>query len=108
MRYFSPGRKVNALPGGPTCELHGTSPEAPDLARISAPVLGLYGGDDARVVATVGPAETEMKKLGKTYETHVYDGAGHGFLRAQTTAPAPISKRCRAPGRARWPFCASI
>lgn len=62
---------------------YGTSPEAADLARIKAPVLGLYGGDDARVVATVGPAEAEMKKLGKTYETHVYDGAGHGFLRAQ-------------------------
>jgi carboxymethylenebutenolidase len=62
---------------------YGTSPETADLARVKAPVLGLYGGDDARVVATVGPAEAEMKKLGKAYETHVYDGAGHGFLRAQ-------------------------
>jgi carboxymethylenebutenolidase len=62
---------------------YGTSPETADLARIKAPVLGLYGADDARVVATVGPAETEMKKLGKSYETHLYDGAGHGFLRAQ-------------------------
>jgi dienelactone hydrolase len=24
-----------------------------------------------------------MKKLGKSYETHTYEGAGHGFLRAQ-------------------------
>jgi dienelactone hydrolase len=24
-----------------------------------------------------------MKKLGKSYETHTYDGAGHGFLRDQ-------------------------
>jgi dienelactone hydrolase len=24
-----------------------------------------------------------MKKLGKTYEPHTYDGAGHGFLRQQ-------------------------
>jgi carboxymethylenebutenolidase len=62
---------------------YGTSPEAADLARVKAPVLGLYGGDDARVVSTVGPAEAEMKKLGKTYEPHIYDGAGHGFLRAQ-------------------------
>jgi carboxymethylenebutenolidase len=62
---------------------YGTSPEAADLAKIKAPVLGLYGGDDARVGATVGPAEAEMKKLGKTYEVHSYDGAGHGFLRAQ-------------------------
>lgn len=62
---------------------YGTSPEAADLARIKAPVLGLYGEDDARVNATVGPAETEMKKQGKKYEPNTYKGAGHGFLRAQ-------------------------
>ncbi|HEY2946290.1 MAG TPA: dienelactone hydrolase family protein [Vicinamibacteria bacterium] len=62
---------------------YGTSPETATLGAVRAPVLGLYGGDDARVNATIGPAETEMKKLGKTYEPHVYDGAGHGFLRQQ-------------------------
>jgi dienelactone hydrolase len=25
-----------------------------------------------------------MKKLGKSYEVHVYPGAGHGFLRDQS------------------------
>jgi carboxymethylenebutenolidase len=60
---------------------YGTSPEAAELARVSAPVLGHYAGDDARVNATVPTAEAEMKRLGKIYETHVYDGAGHGFLR---------------------------
>jgi carboxymethylenebutenolidase len=63
---------------------YGTSPDAPALARIHAPVLGLYGGDDARVGATIPPAQAEMKKLGKTYEPHIFEGAGHGFLRAQT------------------------
>ena len=62
---------------------YGTAPEAADLAKIKAPVLGLYGGDDARVDATIPPAEAEMKKLGKTYEPQLYEGAGHGFLRAQ-------------------------
>jgi carboxymethylenebutenolidase len=62
---------------------YGTSPEAAELAKIKAPVLGNYGGDDARVDATIPPAEAEMKKLGKTFEPHVYEGAGHGFLRAQ-------------------------
>jgi carboxymethylenebutenolidase len=62
---------------------YGTSPNAADLARIKAPVLGHYGGDDARVDVTIPPAEAEMKKLGKTYEPHIYEGAGHGFLRAQ-------------------------
>jgi carboxymethylenebutenolidase len=62
---------------------YGTPPAAGDLARVEAPVLGFYGGDDARVTATVAPAEAEMKKLGKSYEPHIYEGAGHGFLRAQ-------------------------
>ena len=62
---------------------YGTSPEAADLAKVKAPVLGLYGGDDARVNATIPPAQAEMKKLGKSYEPNIYDGAGHGFLRAQ-------------------------
>jgi carboxymethylenebutenolidase len=64
---------------------YGGSPtEASALAAIKAPVLGLYGEDDARVNATVPPAEAEMKKLGKVFETHTYAGAGHGFLRAQS------------------------
>jgi carboxymethylenebutenolidase len=63
---------------------YGTSPEAADLARIKAPVQGHYGGDDARVNATIPPAEAEMKRLGKAYEPYIYEGAGHGFLRAQT------------------------
>jgi carboxymethylenebutenolidase len=62
---------------------YGTSPEAAEIAKIKAPVLGLYGEDDARVNATIPPAEAEMKKLGKTYEPHIYKGAGHGFLRQQ-------------------------
>jgi len=63
---------------------YGTSPEAAIIEAIRAPVLGHYGGDDERVDATIPPAETQMKKLGKTYEVHVYPGAGHGFLRDQS------------------------
>jgi carboxymethylenebutenolidase len=62
---------------------YGTSPKNEELAKITAPVIGFYGGDDARVNATVSPAEAEMKNLGKTYDPHTYEGAGHGFLRQQ-------------------------
>ena len=62
---------------------YGTSPGSDALTGVRAPVLGLYGGDDARVNTTVSPAEATMKELGKTYVTHTYPGAGHGFLRAQ-------------------------
>ncbi len=83
---------------------YGTSPDAAELARIKAPVLGLYGGDDARVNATIGPAETEMKKLGKSYEPQVYEGAGHGFLRAQE---ARQGANLKATQRA-WPRTAAF
>jgi carboxymethylenebutenolidase len=64
---------------------YGTAPtDEAALAAIKAPVLGNYGGDDARVTATVSPTEAAMKKAGKTYEPHVYEGAGHGFLRQQS------------------------
>lgn len=62
---------------------YGTSPDNAALATVKAPVLGHYGGDDARVNATVEPAAAEMKRLGKSFEPHTYEGAGHGFLRAQ-------------------------
>jgi carboxymethylenebutenolidase len=62
---------------------YGVSPETQALARVRAPVLGLYGGDDARVNATVPAAQEEMKRLGKRYEVEFYDGAGHAFLRQQ-------------------------
>lgn len=62
---------------------YGSAPAAAGLGKINAPVLGFYGGDDARVNAGIPAAETGMKDLGKSYEHHIYEGAGHGFLRAQ-------------------------
>jgi carboxymethylenebutenolidase len=62
---------------------YGMPPAEAAMARIHAPVHGFYGGDDARVTATVEPARQAMTRLGRTYEPQVYDGAGHGFLRDQ-------------------------
>jgi carboxymethylenebutenolidase len=56
------------------------------LANVKAPVLGLYAGNDARIGATVPGTEAAMKKLGKSYEIHTYEGAGHGFMFAQAGA----------------------
>jgi len=64
---------------------YGTGPQDRDsMRRIACPVLGLYGGDDARVTSTVAGTAEAMKELGKTFEPHTYPGAGHGFLRQQT------------------------
>jgi carboxymethylenebutenolidase len=62
---------------------YGTSPADSLLPRVKVPVLGLYAGDDARVDATVPPAEAAMRALRKTFEPHTFAGAGHGFLRQQ-------------------------
>jgi carboxymethylenebutenolidase len=62
---------------------YGASPPTGQLSSIRVPVLGLYGSDDARVNATVPPADSAMRALGKSFTHHTYEGAGHGFLRAQ-------------------------
>jgi carboxymethylenebutenolidase len=59
---------------------YGTPPA--DLTAVAAPVYGFYAGNDARITATV-PATTDgMKAAGKKYDPVIYDGAGHGFMRA--------------------------
>lgn len=62
---------------------YGTSPERSALKTVRVPVLGLYAGDDARVGATVPPADSAMRAMGKTFDVHSFAGAGHGFLRQQ-------------------------
>ncbi len=62
---------------------YGTSPATAELGAVRAPVLGLYGENDARVNATIAPADSALRALGRTYQPVIYDGAGHGFLRAQ-------------------------
>jgi carboxymethylenebutenolidase len=61
---------------------YGTPPAADDMAKITCPVYGFYAGNDARVTATVPKATEQMKAAGKPYEPVIYDGAGHGFMRA--------------------------
>lgn len=62
---------------------YGSPPNTEQMAAIKAPVLGLYGGNDARINATIPATDSTMKRLGKSYEYQIFEGAGHGFLRAQ-------------------------
>jgi carboxymethylenebutenolidase len=63
---------------------YGTSPsDAAAFGKIKAPVQGHYGSNDQRVNATIEPAKQAMQKGNKTYDPHIYEGAGHGFLRQQ-------------------------
>jgi carboxymethylenebutenolidase len=73
------------------------------LARIKAPVYGFYGGNDARIDATISPTADAMKQLGKTYEPVIYEGAGHGFMRAGEAPDAnDANKKARADAWQRW------
>ena len=45
--------------------------------------MGHYGGDDARVDATIDAAKVALKQQKVSYDAFVYPGAGHGFLRQQ-------------------------
>ncbi len=74
-----------AAPGlGASVVYYGSSPATEALSSVKAPVLGLYGGNDARVNATIEPAAQALKAQGKQFETVILEGAGHGFLRQQS------------------------
>lgn len=83
---------------------YGTGPgEASDISRISCPVFGFYGGNDARVTATVSQSADLMKQAGKTYEPITYEGAGHGFMRAgEATDASEANKKAREEAWNRW------
>ena len=64
-------------------ELTEKQPVAPiDFTKdLSCPLLGLFGNDDKNPPPDqVNQHEAELKKHGKQYEFHRYDGAGHGFF----------------------------
>ena len=84
---------------GASVVYYGVSPATTDLESVRAPVLGLYGGSDARVDATIPPADSALRRLGRTYEHNVYPGAGHGFLRQQSG----MDGANLAAARAAWP-----
>jgi carboxymethylenebutenolidase len=64
-------------------ELTPKQPAAPiDYTKdLSCPMIGLFGNDDkSPSPEQVNQHEAELKKHGKNYEFHRYDGAGHGFF----------------------------
>ena len=77
--------------------------QAEEVARIRCPVYGFYGQNDARISATVPATARMMKAAGKVFEPVVYDGAGHGFMRAGEEEDAsPENKKALAEGWKRW------
>lgn len=57
---------------------------------LACPVLGLFGNDDQNPNRDhVDRLEAALKKAGKTYDFHRYDGAGHAFFNAARIAYRP-------------------
>lgn len=83
---------------GASVVYYGSPPSAEAMEKIKAPVLGLYGGNDARINATIPATDSTMKRLNKSYEYHIFEGAGHGFLRGQDQSPANLEAAKQA-----WP-----
>jgi len=64
-------------------DLNPKRPVAPiDFTKdLSAPLLGIFGNEDrSPTPEQVDLHEAELKRHGKSYEFHRYDGAGHGFF----------------------------
>jgi carboxymethylenebutenolidase len=78
-------------------------PGPSDVSTIVAPVYAFYGGNDARIGATIPDTTAAMKAAGKAFEPVTYDGAGHGFMRAgeDPTNTNPANKTAREQGFAR-------
>jgi carboxymethylenebutenolidase len=82
---------------------YGPPPDKAAMAHIKAPVYGFYGGNDARIDATIPAAKEQMKAAGKTYEPVVYEGAGHGFMRGGEAPDAnEANSKARTEAWARW------
>ena len=60
---------------------YGPPPDSAAIKRIKAPVLGIYGENDARIDATLPTVVAQMQSAGKTFTQEVYPGTGHGFLK---------------------------
>ncbi len=59
-------------------------------SELRCPILGLFGADDSfPSTDEVGRIEQVLKELGKEYEFHSYEGAGHAFFSTDRTSYRP-------------------
>ncbi len=67
-------------------------PVLPVADRLSCPLLGLFGADDQYPApAETEVLEAELTRLGKTFEFHTYEGAGHAFFAVDRPSYRPAA-----------------
>jgi carboxymethylenebutenolidase len=81
--YTKPGQPATATTAAVPATLDGDS-----LMKITKPVMLLNGSKDARIGALMPAIDSAMKALKKDYSGTNYEGAVHGFLRAQNDPKA--------------------
>ena len=64
---------------GAGAPFYGRQPSAEDTAKITAPILAHYAGNDPGVNAGIPAYEAALKANNKKYEIFVYAGTQHGF-----------------------------
>ena len=76
----------------PPGELSALQPVSPiELTRdMHCPILGIFGNDDQfPAPEEVDQIEAELRRCGKDYEFHRYDGAGHAFFASERASYRP-------------------
>lgn len=58
---------------------YGRQPATEDVAKIKAPVMAHYAGNDPGINAGIPEFEEELKKQNKEYQIFMYEGASHAF-----------------------------
>jgi len=80
------GGHLSALLAGADSDLaaaaiyYGTSPDMSAMGALACPLIGFYGGEDARITGTVAAFQEALHAAGKRFEAHVYPGAPHAFF----------------------------
>jgi len=70
---------VNAPDLDASVPYYGRQPSAEDVAKIKAPVMAHYAGDDERINAGIPAFEEALKKNNIEYQIFMYPGAKHAF-----------------------------
>jgi carboxymethylenebutenolidase len=83
---------------------YGPVPDDPAvIAKIACPVYGFYGEKDERVNAGIPGGAALMKAAGKKFEPLIFEGAGHGFMRAgESPEGLADDKQAREGAWTRW------
>ena len=58
---------------------YGRQPSPEDVAKIKAPVMAHYAGNDQGINAGIAAFEEALKKNNKEYQIFMYEGASHAF-----------------------------